>query len=304
MIKNNTIKGYLLIMVTVLAMSNVYIFSKAALNVVNLAQFGFYWFGIALIFNYFINRKKLSPKTLKKISKKGYKQLIIIGLFELSGTTSFFLAVKTMTNPSIVSFLANLTPVFVLVLGITLLKEKFKGIEIFGIFLSITGSFIIAYNPGTEIRDDFFRAVILMLISSTAYSVSTILSKKNITEISPSVLTINRVVFLFTASVIFLIISGSSIIIESKALINITLGSFLGPYLATFTSYSALKYIEASRSSVLSSSKSVFVLITSFLYFNLFPGSFQILGGILTVSGVLLISLGSIYKLKKQTVTE
>ncbi len=37
-------KGYFLTLVGVLAMSNVYIFSKAALQELQLPQFGFYWF--------------------------------------------------------------------------------------------------------------------------------------------------------------------------------------------------------------------------------------------------------------------
>ena len=52
MIKNNTVKGYLFVVVSVLAMANVYIFSKASLNLVNLSQFGVYWFGFAIIYNF------------------------------------------------------------------------------------------------------------------------------------------------------------------------------------------------------------------------------------------------------------
>jgi drug/metabolite transporter (DMT)-like permease len=101
-----------------------------------------------------------------------------------------------------------------------------------------------------------------------------------------------------------MIVSQSSLIIETKALLNITVGAFLGPFLATFAYYSSLKYIEASRSSVLSSSKSVFVVVTSYIYLNLLPGDFQIVGGLLTITGVLLISLGSFFKFKKEPVSD
>jgi len=49
-ISNNT-KGVLLAIAGALAVSNVYIFSKAALNEIHLAQFGFYWFGLGIIWN-------------------------------------------------------------------------------------------------------------------------------------------------------------------------------------------------------------------------------------------------------------
>jgi drug/metabolite transporter (DMT)-like permease len=304
MFKNDVLKGYMLVMVTVLAMANVYIFSKAALNLVSLAQFGLYWFSMAFIFNFILNRKKLSAAKITHISRKGLKRLTLFSLLELCGTAAFFLAIKTMSNPALVSFLANLTPVFVTLLGILLLKERFTGIEIFGIFLAVSGSFVIAYNPGTEIPSDFLKAIGLMLITSICYSITTIISKKNIKEISPAVFTMSRVVILLIASIIFIIISQDSLVISGRAFLNISVGAFLGPFLATFTSYSSLKYIEASRSSVLSSSKSVFVVITSYLYFNLLPGNFQVIGGILTITGVLLISLGNLLRSKKETLTE
>lgn len=96
-----------------------------------------------------------------------------------------------------------------------------------------------------------------------------------------------------------MLISGNSLNIPKEAIINISLGSLLGPFLAAYASYSALNYIEASKSSVLGSSKSMFVLITAFIYFNIFPSDFQIIGGLFTIAGVLLISFGKLYKSKK-----
>ena len=299
MIKNNTIKGYLLVVVSVLAMANVYIFSKASLNIVNLSQFGVYWFGFAIIYNFTLNYKNVNFKKFKSLKKESYKLIIIIGLLELIGTSAFFMAIKTMSNPALVSFFANSTPVFVSILGIIILKERFNKIEMFGILLAIIGSFIIAYNPGLETPTDFYKSLLLIIISSISFSISLIVSKKNIKEIPPSVLTINRTFFLFAASLIYLLISNSSLIIPGEAIINISIGSLLGPFLAAYAGFSALNYIEASRSSVLGSSKAMFVLITAFLYFNILPSNLQIIGGLFTIAGVLLISFGKILKSKK-----
>ncbi len=45
------VKGYAFAFIATVAMANVYVFSKAALNELNLFQFGFYWFGLAIIYN-------------------------------------------------------------------------------------------------------------------------------------------------------------------------------------------------------------------------------------------------------------
>jgi len=288
----NTTKGYLLVFISVLAMSNVYIFSKASLNLIHISQFGVYWFGFGFLFNLIFNRKHFKLSTLKPIIKENAGFIILIGLTEILGTSSFFLAIKTMSNPALVSFFANATPVFVTILGISILKEKFTFIEIVGMILAIAGSFIIAYNPGLEIRADFYKALILIIFSGISFSVSTVLSKNNIKKIPPFVLSINRVIFLFTASLVLLLFAGNSLIIPGKAFLYLSAGSFLGPFLAALAGYSSLKYIEASRSSVIGSSKALLVLLTSWMYFNMIPTNYQLVGGLISVFGIFILTGG------------
>ena len=95
-------------------------------------------------------------------------------------------------------------------------------------------------------------------------------------------------------SFIVMLIFNKSFAIPQSAIINITIGSILGPFLTVIAGYIAYKYIEASRSSILGSTKSLFVLLGAYLYFNLFPQGFQIIGGLITITGVLLISFGKL----------
>jgi drug/metabolite transporter (DMT)-like permease len=203
-----------------------------------------------------------------------------------------------MSNPALVSFLANAGPVFITILGISFLKEKFNYIEIIGVVLTISGAVYISYNPGFEITENFNKALVLILVSNLLYALSIILSKKNIKFLPPSILSINRVIFIFLAAIIAFILTNQSFIINKSALLNIAIGSLFGPFLGTLASYNALKYIEASKASVVGSLKSLLVLITSYLYFGKLPFIYQIYGGILTIIGVLLISLGKIIKQK------
>ncbi|MCF6184319.1 MAG: DMT family transporter [Bacteroidales bacterium] len=299
---NNTAKGYLLISVSVLAMANVYIFSKASLNLIHISQFGVYWFGFGITYNFIFNRKNLKLSLLKPVIKKYGFLISGIGILEVLGTSSFFFALKTMSNPALVSFFSNITPVFVTILGISLLNERFNFIEIIGVVLAITGSFIIAYNPGLEIRGNFYKALLLIIFSGLSFSVSTILSKHNIKNISPSVLSINRSIFLFITSLIFLLITHNSFIIPVKAFLLVSAGSFLGPFLAAIAGYSALKYIEASKSSVIGSSKALFVLLSSWLFFSMIPTTYQLAGGLISVFGIFILTAGKslIYKKTKK----
>lgn len=298
---SKTVKGYAFVLLGVLAVSNVYIFSKAALDDIHLSQFGVYWFGFALIIIVSFNTKKVSIKTIKQLPQSCYKTLFIIGILELLGTSLFFLSIKLMSNPALVSFIGNSTPVFVTILGLVVLKERFNSIELIGILITVLGSFVIAYNPGLELPSDFYASILFTLLSGVIYAISTIIVKQKIAKISTPILTLNRAVFLFIASVIFLLAAQKSIIIPTKAVINTLLGAFLGPFLAAYAGYSALKYIEASRASVLGSIKSIFVLITAWLYFSKLPTEIQIIGGLLTIIGIILISTGKIILKKKSS---
>ena len=62
MLENPKLRGYILTLIATIAMSNVFIFSKAALKEVELIQFGFYWFGFAILWNliYAIPKKRYS----------------------------------------------------------------------------------------------------------------------------------------------------------------------------------------------------------------------------------------------------
>ena len=291
------LKGYIFSFIAVLAMSNVFIFSKAALNEVELIQFGFYWFGFAIVWNllYAIPTKKY--KNITRLKRNTYLALIFIGVFELVGTTFFFLAINKVENPAIVSFLGNMTPVFVTTFGVFLLKERFNILEAFGFVLTISGAFIISYNKGSSISDIFMEGTGYVILSSFLFSFAFIVAKKTIKNVDPGILAMNRVLYLFAFSVILMIIYRVSLVISWKGLYNIILGSLLGPFLAAIANYSAIKYIEVSRASIIGSSKSLFVLIGAYIYFGTFPKTLQVVGGLTTIIGVVLVITGkSIFK--------
>jgi drug/metabolite transporter (DMT)-like permease len=137
-------------------------------------------------------------------------------------------------------------------------------------------------------------------MSTLIFSFSTIIVKINIKKISPALLSMNRAIFLFLFSFSMMLVFQKSFIIPSGAMVNIFIGSLLGPFLTVIAGYNALKYIEASRNSILGSSKSLFVLLGAYLYFQLLPERHQVYGGILTILGIILISFGKMILRKKK----
>ena len=290
----NRSKGYLWSFVSIIAVSNVYIFSKAALNEVHITQFGLYWFGFGMIWNLIFVAKTCKQSSFTNLHPYQYGILAVIGILEIAATTLFFYAIHTIENPTVTSFLGNMSPIFVTILGIALLKERFNYLEAIGILLTLAGAFIISYKGDASLSGMFIKGTGYVVLSSLIFSFSTIIVKLNVNKIPPAIMSLNRAIFLLFFSFGMVLIFHKSFLIPSGAMMNIFIGSLLGPFLTVIAGYNALKYIEASRNSILGSSKSLFVLLGAYLYFQLLPEPYQLYGGILTILGILLISFGKI----------
>lgn len=286
-------KGYLLALLSVIAVANVYIFSKAALAEVSIPQFGLYWFLFGLLWILLYAWHKKSYKIFKGLSHKNYRVLLFLGIIEIFSTYYFYKSIQVISNPTIVSFLGNISPVFMIFLSFFFLKERFSNLEFFGMVIVLFGAFVISYKGNMHLQDMFINGTQDVLLYSLFSAVNYVVVKKNITEIHPILLTISRCVFLLVFSFMALLYFKDSFIIPETAFINIFIGSLLGPFLTVIAGYLALQYITSSSRAIISSTRGIFVLLGSYLYFNQFPTAISLVGGAITIIGVLVIALGS-----------
>jgi drug/metabolite transporter (DMT)-like permease len=293
-----TVKGITLAFLATLGMANVYVFSKAALMEVNYFQFQFYWFGFALV--YILPFLTISGmiKKIPKLSRDSNLTLLVIGVLELGAASMLFLSIQLAENPTTISFLSNLTPIFVTILGIRFLGERFNAVEAIGIILTIGGVILITYTRDTTIREFFGKGSGWILVSSIFSSISIVTAKSRIKDIHPGILTLNRVVFLFVFALAAMVIRQESFHISGKAAFNMAVGSLVGPFLTGFAQYSALRYIEASRTMIIQATRSLFVLVGSMIYLSILPQMLQLIGGLITIVGVIIITWGKITKKK------
>jgi len=293
-------KRYAFALLATVAGSTVYIFSKAALDQVSLAQFGVYWFAMAIVWNSLFALRSAKHRHFHPIPRSSFKVLVLIGLIEIVATGTFYAAISVSENPAIPSFLRNMEYIFVTLMGVVLLDERFKRIEILAVILTFSGAFVISFQKSASFESYLTGASGLMLISTLFYGIRTITAKKNIHEISPTMLSINRAIFLLMFAGIVLVIYGQGLAIPTKALIMIIIGSFFGPFLTSLSQYSALVYLDASRSAILQSTTPLFVILGAYLVFGRFPLEYQIIGGILTIAGPMLLITGKNFTLKRK----
>jgi drug/metabolite transporter (DMT)-like permease len=286
------LKGYAYILMATVTGSTVYVFSKAALNEITLFQFGTWWFAFAIVWNLLFTLRSPETRRFNPIPGNMLKLFLLLGLVETLATGIFYTAVSLAPNPSIPSFLRNTEYIFVTLLGVILLRERFRGLEIAGMALTIIGAFVVSWHRDGTFRSFFTGSSGLMFLCTSVYAVRTILNKRFIHAISPSRMAINRALFMFVTSAVILAALRQPLRIPAGVVLSIVVGSCLGPFLTSIGQYSALKYIEASRAAIIQSTTALFTVIGVFLYFGKLPLGYQAVGGLITICGVMLLIMG------------
>lgn len=289
--KSDRFKGYFFALLATVSFSNVYIFSKAALNEIHLIQFGFYWYAMGALLNSVWAAWKGNISLISKLKWPQIRIMIFLGLLEILTNTTFFLSIYIIPDPSVTSFLGNLYPVFLTLSAVIILKERFALIESTGVILAFAGAFVISYSGGTSIKSMFMPGTMVVLVNALLAAGTSIVVKVNVKKLSPELITLNHNLWLLVFATILMFATGKSFIVPSSALINMAVGSFLGPFMGILTIYYSFQFIEASRSSIVQSLKGIVVLIGAYFYFGTLPLPHQLFGGLLTVAGVLVMSL-------------
>jgi drug/metabolite transporter (DMT)-like permease len=294
-IHKKSFKGYVLAGLAALSVSNVYIFSKSALAETPLYVFGFYWFLMAFSYNFILVTFTKKIILVRSYPPKVLKTLVVIGIFELLSAITFFASIQQIENPAIASFLVATVPVFVMLMSIPLLNEKFNKIEILGVLVTLGGVFMLSYSGKFSLNELFIKGANLSLLSAILLAVGLVIAKKNIKSIDPYLLALNRTVFLLLFYGIAMLLTYNSFHISHKAFFNIAMGSLFGPFLGAILQYNAFRFIEVSKESLVQNTHGLFVVISVYFYLGIFPLAVQIIGGIITIVGVTVMVLGKLY---------
>ncbi|HET6555727.1 MAG TPA: DMT family transporter [Prolixibacteraceae bacterium] len=301
-LKSEEWKGYVYAIVGTIAFSSLYVFSKAGLNQVELAQFGLYYFGMGFLLNLVFILLSGKRQQIARISKKVWLLLVFIGILDVITNITFFMAIQVIPDPSVTSFLGNLFPVFLSIMGITFLKERFSRIEALGAMIALAGAFAISYSGEMSWSKFFIPGTGLVVINTLFAATVSMIIKKNTQKASPEVFNLNSNGWIFIFFLLYFLNSGQSGMIPAPAFLNIALGAFFGSFIGLLSFYYSYRYMAASRSSIIQSLKGIFVLIIAYFYFGNFPLPIQLAGGAITIAGVIMMTLakGGIFRANKE----
>jgi drug/metabolite transporter (DMT)-like permease len=300
-IKSEEWKGYAFAITGTIAFSSLYVFSKAGLNQVELAQFGLYYFGMGFLLNLIFILVSGKSRQLKQITTKVMGLLALLGAIDVISNITFFMAIQAIPDPSVTSFLGNLFPIFLSIMGITFLKERFTLIEGLGAMIALAGAFAISYSGDLDWRKFFIPGTGFVVINTLFAATVSVIVKKNVKKASPEVFNLNSNGWIFLVFLIYFLNSGQSLAIPATAFRNIALGAFFGSFIGLLSFFYSYRYITASRSSIIQSIKGIFVLIIAYFFFGNFPLPVQLWGGAVTIAGVLVMTMAKAGLIRRRT---
>jgi drug/metabolite transporter (DMT)-like permease len=287
--KSNQSTGILFAFGASLALAASFVFSKSVLNHLSMVQFGLIWFSLGIIWNgaWFLTRREY--KALQGSMAKKSAVALVIALLEGGATGLFYLAIKAMENPAVVSFIGNIGPVFVSIMGIILLKERFRRDQLAGILITITGLFVINYREG-GFAGFLDPGAIYVIAASFLFAVATISGRRFHHYLVPGYMSLIRSFLLAAFMAILFYKTGEMPEITLPLWRDLAIGSFLETLIVIVFAYQALKLIEATKTSLIISTKGVWTLILAWIFLGVFPSAMQLVGGMLTLLGVWLIT--------------
>ena len=290
---NSKLKGVLLTLISATGYSAVYIFAKLAQRDLPTSLFLFWWFLFASIWSLLILVAKRDILSFLHKIKEHWIFFLYFGSSEAFATFLFFYMVKKL-NPSLISFIVNLQPLFVIFWGFLILSEKLNLFEATGGAIAIAGTVLISYaSPEAGI---FYIGVLIFM--TLIYSLNTVLVRYKVRGIPAIFIAIFRVYTLFLLYTGYLFATGKFALPTTFAFINILFGSLLGPVVATYSVFQALKYLKAANVSIIKSIQPFMVVLATYIFLGESLKPNQFLGGIIIIIGINILIIGNRSQIK------
>jgi drug/metabolite transporter (DMT)-like permease len=149
----------------------------------------------------------LGSKSLKGLSRYQWKWLIITGFLGTFFPSFFFAFAQRHIDSSVAAILNSLTPIFTVLVGITLFATRMLVRQYFGVLLGFIGSLGLVWG-GAQINPDQPVGHVLLIISaSMCYAINIHFLKHKLSEVSPMAMTLGNFIAILPPALVLLFFS-------------------------------------------------------------------------------------------------
>lgn len=278
------LKGYLLISFSAILAGLGTTSQKIIQQAMSPESGAFYWFMSSLIWSILILFIAKKQKEFITAIKNYWKKLILFGMLNSIGIILFWYSLRAI-GASSTAFLSRTEVIFILLFGVFLLKERFNKLELVGMLMAIIGLFAFTYSPATV----FNFAAIYVILRTISYSLGMVIAKKEIQKIDPFVFVFVRIFLPFIFLTIYFFSISQPRIPDTRSIAILATIPPLSGVFAFFLLYTAFKYIDLSKATIVAGLYPIAVWIFSWILFGESLTLLQIIGGALILIGVSVI---------------
>lgn len=214
-----------------------------------------------------------------------WRFFLIIGVLIGISTHLGFIAVGYI-DVGTAAMLNKISTVFSVAFGLFWLHERFTPIQLLGTAIAILGSFVIAYQPDTQLQ----WGALLIIVGSFCYSLHFAVVKRHGDRIDFLNFFFYRV--FSTTFVLFLSAAGRQVLVwpSLNGWLIILLAGTLDVTISRILYYLALRRLNMSLLSVITTLSPVAAILWAVLLFGTMPTGQQLLGGLAILIGVLVVT--------------
>ena len=229
------------------------------------------------------------------IERGDWGRLALLGLFGIPINQFFYLYGVNFSTAANGALLYATTPVFVLLLSRMMLNERITPKKTFGILLAFAGVAVVVFERGIDFSSEYTYGNFMILLAVIAWALFTIYGKPMILKYGAMQTTsvamiLGMVMFLpvgIVASIQFPFAELTSA--HWSGILYLGVGTSIFGYMLW---YSALGRIEASKLAVFANGQPIVATILSLVFLDYAITGEFIIGGVVTIAGVILTQLG------------
>lgn len=293
---SRTSLAYLAIIVTTVLWSSSLIFAKLIFAEVGPIVFVALRYTLACPFLLVVTLQHKRKQTITDV-KNNWKILLVAGLSGPFISQILQYIGLEMTTASDALLLLNLTPIFAVILAAPVLNEKLTSEKIVGLVLATIGAMLIVMNTTPEFATfDLWRLLgdLLVIVSTFFFAVNGIAGKIAIKSVDAVSTTFYSTLF----AIPFIWIS-ATLLDDVTVLLTMSVQAWLvvmwvaivNTVIAFVLYYESMKHIEASLVQIMLNLIAVWGVLMSVFVLSETVTYFQILGGTVTVIGVVIAQL-------------
>ncbi len=287
-IRDHNIKGFLYAAASSVFVSLGFVITKIILKEVNSETSSVFFIGFGTLTSFLVLGVKKDLKKLK-LFKAYWQPLTVLGFLGGASSLTWFYAID-LIGPSLTSFLIRFVIILTALLGIVFLKEKFNRVEVLGMVVAVGGVFLITYmsNNGGQF---LILGVSMALMSAFFFSVMQLIVKLYAGRISPFMVNHFRLMLTLPILLVYALVTQKLQLPSYPTLILAFVGGVLTGVIGVTLFYKALELAELSKVNVIRTMDPFIVVLCAFLFLKEVPAPIQLLGGLVIVSGVLILTI-------------